>query len=249
MTNVLMLASFGLEVVECGGALAAAVQAGDDVAVAVLLSRPESEPQIEAATRTLGLGDVEFLRFNYGEVDVSPESRTRIVEVLRRTRPDIAIMQDPEHAQHDFDPDRRMIALLYAESIALASRDWRIAECGGHEPHAVPAIYYMTPLRPNCIVEISKTFGLKLRALEALTAQTAFSAEAVRQQASDEILGEVVTDWPALKDDNARLGLALHREFSRAEALVHGLAGHSGAILGEPYRREGPFVVDRLTAR
>lgn len=249
MAKILLLASFGLEVVECGGTLAAAAQVGDDVAVAVLLSRPESEPQIEAAARALGLDQVEFLGFNYGEVDVSPESRMRIVEVLRRTRPSIVIMQDPEHAQHDFDPDRRMIALLFAESVALASRDWRIEECGGHQPHPVPAIYYMTPLRPNCVVEISDTFPLKQRALEALTAQTTFSAEAIRQQASDEILSKLVADWPTLKNDNARLGLELHRDFSRADALVHGMAGHSGAILGEPYRREGPFVVDRLTDR
>lgn len=249
MANVLMLASFGLEVVECGGSLAAAAQAGDDVMVAVLLSRPESQPQIEAAARALGLGHVEFLGFNYGEVDVSPASRARIVELLRRTRPGIAIMQDPEHAQHDFDPDRRMIAMLYAESLALASRDWRIEECGGHQPHPVPVIYYMTPLRPNCVVEIADTFALKQRALEALTAQAAFSGEAIRQQASDEILSEIVADWATLKDDNARLGLELHRDFSRADALVHGMAGHSGAILGEPYRREGPFVLDRLTDR
>ena len=42
MSTILMLASYGLEIVECGGALAGHVQAGDDVYSAVLLSRPES---------------------------------------------------------------------------------------------------------------------------------------------------------------------------------------------------------------
>lgn len=248
MARVLMLASFGLEIVECGGALARAVQAGDEVAVAVMLSRPESEPQIQAAANVLGLGDVDFFRFGYGEVDLGAESRARVVEVIRRTAPDIAIMQDPEHAQQDFDPDRRILALLYAESLSLASRDWRIAECGGHEPHPVPAIYYMTPLRPNCVVEIASTFALKQRALAALTSQTAFSAQAIREQASDDVLSQLVDDWETLKEDQATLGLELHRQFSRAEALVHGLAGHSGATLGEAYRREGTFVLDRLSA-
>lgn len=244
-----MLASFGLEVVECGGALARAVQAGDDVAVAVMLSRPESEPQIQAAAEALGLGEVEFFHFAYGEVDLSAASRARLVELIRRTRPDVAIMQDPEHAQQDFDPDRRILALLYAESLALASRDWRVPECGGHAPHPVPVIYYMTPLRPNCVVEISTTFALKQGALAALTSQTAFSAQAIREHAPDETLSQIVDEWSTLKQDNPRLGLELHRQFARAEALVHGLGGHSGAVLGEAYRREGPFVVDRLSAR
>lgn len=245
MTNVLMLASFGLEVVECGGALARAVRAGDDVFAAVLLSRPESQPQIRAAAGTLGISQVEFLGFRYGEVDLSVESRARIVEVLRRVRPELVIMQDPEHAQHDLDPDRRIIALLYAESIALASRDWRVDECGGHESLPLPTIYYMSPLVPNCVVEISDTLELKQAALEALTLQTAFTAEAIRALANDAAI-RAALGGPHPAPDAASLGLALHREFTRAEALIHGMAGHSGAVLGEPYRREGPFVLERL---
>ena len=47
--------------------------------------------------------------------------------------------------------------------------------------------------------------------------------------------------------DDRALGLALHRQFDLALALGHGLASHTGAVLGEAYRREGPFVVDRLS--
>ena len=155
MANVLMLASFGLEIVECGGALAKAVQHGDTVHAAVLLSRPESQPQIREAAAMLGIAGVEFLGFGYGEVVVTPEAKAPVVELIRRTKPDIAIMQDPEHAQV-----------------------WEPRELG---------------------------------------------------------------------DDNVRLGLALHRQFDRALALHHGLAGHSGAVLGEAYRREGGFVLERLT--
>ena len=54
MTTVLMLASFGLEIVECGGALARHIAAGDRVYAAVTLCRPESRPQVQAAACTLG---------------------------------------------------------------------------------------------------------------------------------------------------------------------------------------------------
>ena len=248
MANVLMLASFGLEIVECGGALAKAVMAGDHVHAAVLLSRPESQPQMREAARILGIGDVEFLGVTSGEVVVTPEAKEPIVELIRRTKPDLVIMQDPEHAQHDLDPDRRMIALLYAESLAVAGRDWRIDRCGGHAPHPVPTIYYMTPSHPNCVVEISETFAVKQKALEALTYQLRFSAESIKRRANFEAVRHVVENFDELRDDDTRLGLALHRQFDRSLALYHGLAGHSGAVLGEAYRREGTFVLDRLTA-
>lgn len=248
MANILMLASYGLEIVECGGALAKALRDGHKVHAAVLMSRPESQPQIREAARMLGIDDIEFLGVGIGEVVVTPEAKVPIVELIRRTKPDIIIVQDPEHAQHDLDPDRRIIALLYSESVAVASRDWRIEECGGHEPHPIATLYYMTPLNPNCVVEISDTFATKIAALEALSSQMQFSSQSIKQRADVGILQHVVADFDILKDDDRALGLAFHQEFERANAIYHGLGGHSGAVLGEAYRREGVFVLGGLEA-
>ena len=247
MTRVLMLASFGLEIVECGGALARHVQAGDEVYAAVLLSRPESRPQVREAAAILGIEEVEFLQFAYGEFEVDVASKEKIVELVRRVKPDIVITQDPHHAQHDLDPDRRLIALLYTESFAIAGREWHIEACGGHEPHLVGTIYYMTPEHPNCIVEISETFELKQKALAALGSQMEFSAQMIERRAPQALLRQVVDNYDALSKDKVQLGLALHRQFDMALSLVHGLAGHSGAVMGEAYRREGVFVLDKLT--
>jgi len=244
--RVLMLASFGLEIVECGGTLALHVQAGDEVHAAVLLSRPESRPQVTQAAQILGIGDVEFLGFPYGGWTLDVASKQKIVELVRRVRPDVVITQDPHHAQHDLDPDRRLIALLYTESFALAGRDWELEACGGHAPHLVRAIYYMTPEHPNCVVEISQTFALKQQALAVLGTQMAFSAQMIEQRTTPETLRFVVPDYDQIKDDKQALGLALHQQFDRSLALVNGLAGHSGAVLGEAYRREGAFVLERL---
>ena len=246
MTRVLMLASFGLEIVECGGTLAKHVQAGDEVFAAVLLSRPESRPGVNKAAATLGIDEVDYLNFSYGDWQVDVPSKEKIVTLVRRTRPDVVITQDPHHAQHDLDPDRRLIALLYTESFALAGRDWHIDACGGYDPPLVSGIYYMTPEHPNCVVDISETFELKEKALEALDSQMAFSAEMIQQRAPDDLLRQVVPGFDDLVQDKYRLGLALHRQFDTALGLVHGLAGHSGAVLGEAYRREGSFVIDKL---
>ena len=247
MTRVLMLASFGLEIVECGGALALHAQAGDEVFAAVLLSRPESKPQITAAARVLGIEQVEFLDFPMGEWSVDVAAKEKIVSLIRRLRPDIVITQDPHHAQHDLDPDRRLIALLYTEALALAGRGyWHAAECGGYPAHLVRTIYYMTPEEPNCVVEIGSVFELKQRALAELSYQTAFSAEVIEQRVPSEALYHVLDAYATLQADKAALGLALHRQFDLALALVHGLAGNSGAVLAEAYRREGVFVLDKL---
>ncbi|WP_020574872.1 PIG-L deacetylase family protein [Actinopolymorpha alba] len=243
--KVLMLASYGLEIVECGGALARALAAGDEVHAAVLMSREESRPQVIKAASILGIADVEFLGVNAGEVDLSPASKVRIVELLRRVRPDLVIMQDPQHAQHDLDPDRRIIALLYAEALAVSSRDWRIEECGGHPPIRIPTIYYMTPEHPNVVVEISEVFALKQEALAVLSSQNTFSAQHWRAQASDEVLQSIIPAW---NDGSLEtLGREGQRQLFTALALSNGLASHSGAVLGEAYRREGSFLVDRLT--
>lgn len=246
MTRVLMLASFGLEIVECGGTLALHVQAGDYVHAAVLLSRPESRPQVAEAAGILGLEQVEFLDFPYGEWTVDVPWKERLVALVRRVKPDIVITQDPHHAQHDLDPDRRLIAWLYTEAFALAGRVWHIEACGDYDPHLVKAVYYMTPEHPNCIVEIRDTFELKQQALAVLGSQLEFSAQMIEQRTPTEALQQMVPNYDVLKADKHKLGLALHRQFDLALSLVHGLAGHSGAVMGEAYRREGAFVLPQL---
>lgn len=244
MPNVLMLASYGLEIVECAGALLKAQQAGDDVSAAVLMCREESKPQVREAAAVLGIEDVEFLDAPTGEIDFIGPTKIDVVSLLRRTRPDIIIMQDPQHAQHDLDPDRRVIATLYAESLAVAGRKWKIEECGGHEPAPIPTIYYMTPEHPNVVVEIDDVLATKLTALETLSSQNSFSAEHWLEKASPEVLRSVVPGWT--DGETETLGREGHKTFFTALALSNGLASHSGAVLGEPYRREGSFLVDKL---
>ena len=68
MSHVLMMASYGLEIVECGGAIARALAAGDTVSAAVLMCREESKPQVQRAAEVLGIDRVEFLDVPFGEV-------------------------------------------------------------------------------------------------------------------------------------------------------------------------------------
>jgi LmbE family N-acetylglucosaminyl deacetylase len=233
--SILMLATFGMEMVECGGTLAKHAQAGGRVTVAVALPREEAKEQIRAAGRQLGIEDVRFLGWRYGDLHVDRASKRVIMALVRDTRPDIVICQDPEHAAHDLDPDRREFMLLYVEALALAGRDVDVAECGA--PHNVGAVYFMTPDRPNCVVEVVDVYDRKEAAMRELGFQLEFSGQSFRREHSPELLARVLDDPSAGALPDAELGWALHRQVDRAAALYHGLYGHSGAVMAEPYRR------------
>lgn len=244
MKTILMLATYGLEIVEVGGTLALHAQAGDAVHAAVVLSRPQTRPQVEQAAQILGVKSVQFLDFQTGETQLDTPSKIRLVRLIRETRPDLLITQDPEHSYADLDPDRRLLMLLYLEAAALAGREWRVEECGGLRPHLIRDLYYMSPENPNCVVEIGATFALKQQALQVLEGQLAFTAQLLRSRLDPTSLQTIVPDYAALAD--LELGRALHREMDKSLALYHGLLSHAGATLAEAFRHQFPFRLERL---
>lgn len=244
MKTILMLATYGLEIVEVGGTLALHAQAGDAVHAAVVLSRPQTRPQVEQAAQILGVKSVQFLDFQTGETQLDTPSKIRLVRLIRETRPDLLITQDPEHSYADLDPDRRLLMLLYLEAAALAGREWRVEECGGLRPHLIRDLYYMSPENPNWLVEIGATFALKQQALQVLEGQLAFTAQLLRSRLDPTSLQTIVPDYAALAD--LELGRALHREMDKSLALYHGLLSHAGATLAEAFRHQFPFRLERL---
>src|SRR3972149_2050011 len=240
--TILLLATFGLEIVEAGGALALNAARGGRSETAVLLARPESRPQIERAGAILSTG-VRFLDGRYGEIEPSVDFKRRIVTVVREVRPDIVITQDPEHSFADLDPDRRPAMILYLEALALAGRDWMVAECGGHALHAVRTLYYLRPRQPNFVVNVAPVWERMKQALAELGGQMAFSGRIFRETLGEGL--EHLVPGSASMDDRT-LGLAAHVELERAILLSHGIAHHGRFVLAEPYRREGTFHLESL---
>jgi hypothetical protein len=241
--RVLMLATYGMEIVECGGALAKNVHAGGTSHAAVLLAREASKPYVRAASEVLGV-ETRFLDFAGGTVAPDVPSKTTLVRVIREVRPDIVICQDPEHSFEDLDPDRRQAMILYLEALALAARDFAQDAMPDLPPHPLPTVYYMTPSRPNCLVNVADVWDLKERAMAHLRTQLAFSAQMLRRSIGDDGIRVIAGPGPWTED--ADLGTALHREMDRAFHLYHGMLTHGRFALAEPYRRDGKFHLDRL---
>jgi len=240
-----MIATYGMEIVECGGALAKNVQAGGQSHAVVVLAGEKSRPFILKASEVLGV-KTQFLDMKSGEVGPDVESKLKLVKVIREVRPDIVICQEPEHSFEDLDPDRRQAMILYLEALALASRDWELDKTPGLQPHPIPTIYYMTPHHPNCIVNVAPVWHLKEKAMAELKTQMAFSAQVLRGRVGDQaiqaLLGEGVT-W----EDDVDLGIKLHRQMDRAFHIYHGLLTHGNYALAEPYRRADMFHLELLT--
>lgn len=241
---ILVLATFGMEIVECGGAIAKHVQAGGSAHAAVAFAAPEARPQIEAAANVLGVRETRFVGWDSGDVPAGPSGKIPFVRLVRESRPALVITQDPIHAFGDLDPGRREIMTIYMEAIALAGREWRIEECGGHRPHAIKALYYMTPTTPNCVVNVADVWHLKERAMDQLSSQMRFSGEHFKRTFGDMSL--IVAPDVDPKGDPSAFGRAIHRTTDLAFHVANAVHAHTPFILAEPYRREGVFPFARL---
>lgn len=241
---LLMLATFGMEIVECGGAIAKHVRSGGTAYAAVSFARPEWHAQIAAAARVLGVREVRFLGLDSGDICSGAAAKLPFVNLLREWRPRVAIMQDPVHAFGDLDPGRREIINVYMESIAHAGRDWRVAECGGRAPHSLTSIYYMTPTTPNCVIDVADVWELKERAMDELRSQMAFSGVHFKRALGP--ASRILAPAADPEGDLAEFGRAIHRATDLAYHVTNAIHSHSGLALAEAYRREGPFSFDRL---
>jgi N-acetylglucosamine malate deacetylase 1 len=242
--KVLLIAVYGMEVVECGGTLAKHVAAGGTAHAHVLLSRERSRPEVRAAAAHLGV-DVSFAEHRSGHLASDVAAKTALVRVIRETRPEVVITQDPEHSFHDLDPDRRPAMVLILESLALAARDFATEELPGLAPHPIPTIYYMTPHHPDCVVDISDVWQLKERAMDELGSQMTFSGSMFPTHYREDHLRLMVPEWDTLGSDRER-GRAVHRVLDFVTHLHNGAGSHGRFAFAEAFRREGKYHLDAL---
>ncbi|OZU89112.1 GlcNAc-PI de-N-acetylase [Virgibacillus indicus] len=242
--KVLLLGVYGMEVVECGGALAKNVKNGGESYASIMLSSNKSREQVLQAANVLGV-KMGFTDFEMGHVDTSAESKEKIVRVVREIKPDIIITQDPEHSFHDLDPDRRQAMITILEGIALAGRDFALDKMPELKPHSIPTIYYMTPHQPNTVVDVSDVWDLKNEAMSVLKSQMEFSGQHFENSLSESNLESLVPGFSKLSNHYEK-GQAVHKALDQAVHVYHGLATHGHYAFAEAFRREGNFHLDEL---
>lgn len=179
---------------QCAGTLARLKQAGCPVSIITMTAgdcgSAEHGPaeiskirraEAQAAADLLD-ADYECLEFLDLSIIVDNDSRRRVTEALRRTRPDLVMTAPPTDYMCDHEATSRLVrdACFTAPIPNYATHQWEPAAPLEHIPHLyyVDAIegtdYYGNPVQPEFIVDISATFDLKTKMLACHDSQRAW---------------------------------------------------------------------------
>ena len=137
--------------------------------------------------------DYTCLEFRDLSIVVDNESRRRVTEVVRRTRPDIVITAPPVDYMSDHEMTSRLVrdACFNASCPNYTTQQWDPAP----PTHKIPHLYYVDaiqgidyfgrPLPTDFIIDVTSTFEQKLKMLACHESQRAWLR---RQHGLDEYL-------------------------------------------------------------
>lgn len=135
--------------------------------------------QTHSAKHT-GVHEVVFLGHPDGQVTAGPELRRDLCRVIRRVRPQRAVIPSPEinwARIADTHPDHRAVGDAALRAIYPEARNpFAYPELLREEklaPWIVPETWLMTGPSPNQFVDVTPEFGRKVEALRIHTSQTA----------------------------------------------------------------------------
>lgn len=186
-------------VVSCGGTLAAWAAAGSEVHVCLccegdkgsldpavaseaLVRRRRAE--VEASGRELGVAAHHWLGYPDGEVEDSGELRARLVELVRRLRPEAVVGPDPTavyfgsgYINHR---DHRAVGWAVLDAVAPAAASPHYFPDAG-PAFQVRALYLSGTLEPDTWVDISSSIDAKAAAVSCHTSQVGEPGEWLRK--------------------------------------------------------------------
>ncbi len=173
-----------------GGTLAKLVRRGKKVFIAVVTdgSKGTSDPMMtseklahirrmeqENAAKILGVEKVYFLNYVDGELELNNDLISKIVKIIRESKPDIVFIPDPflpyeMHLDHYYTGKAASMAVMMS---SLINYDRKTSET--IFAWSTKAVFYYYTSNPNVYVDISETFNLKLEALKKHESQVASS--------------------------------------------------------------------------
>lgn len=168
--------------VGCGGTLARWTARGSEVHL-VIANRgdkgspdPATDPdalaaaraeEVERAAAVLGLASVEHLGYPDGEIENDAPLRRRIIEIVRRLRPDALVAPDPtavffgdSYVNHR---DHRQLGWAVLDSLVPAASPLYVPEAGS--AHQVGLVLLAGTLEPDAWVDIGDAMDTKVAAV------------------------------------------------------------------------------------
>jgi LmbE family N-acetylglucosaminyl deacetylase len=134
------------------------------------------EAEQRNAARVLGVGHVEFLGYEDGEVEDTRQLRLDVTRQIRRWQPDLIITQHPNRTYsnfHGWHRDHRITAGVVLDCVYPLARDHLSFPelLPEYEPHKVREVYMTQWEQPTLLVDITETMELKFAAITCHASQ------------------------------------------------------------------------------
>jgi len=139
------------------------------------LASIRAEEQRRAA-QVLGVGDVEFLGYEDGELEDTRDLRRDVTREIRRWRPNLIITLNPHRTYNNFPGwhrDHRVTGRVVLDCVYPLARDHlAFPELPReYEPHSVREVHVIQWEQPRLVIDISETMELKLEAIRCHASQ------------------------------------------------------------------------------
>jgi len=122
----------------------------------------------EAAAKVLGIREVAWLGFPDGGLEDSLAFRSRLVEMIRRYRPDTVLTHDPHVRRRFSHRDHRIAGMVVQDAVFPFARDrlhFPEQVAAGLDPHKVTELLFWDGDEPDAIVDVSGCVGKQADAL------------------------------------------------------------------------------------
>lgn len=184
--------------VGCGGTLARWAASGTEIHL-VIANRgdkgsadPATKPdllvaqraeEVSRAAEVLGLVSVEYLGYPDGEIDNDATLRTRLVEIIRRRRPDALVAADPtavffgdSYVNHR---DHRELGWAVLDSLVPAASPLYLPDTGS--AHQIGLVLLSGTLEANAWVDVDEVLDRKVAAVVCHESRLGGDPEVVAQ--------------------------------------------------------------------
>ncbi len=157
---------------------------------------PIREDEQRRAARVLGVGHVEFLGYEDGELEDTRTLRRDVTHQIRRWRPDLIMTLSPYRTYSNFPGwhrDHRITGRVVLDCVYPLARDHlAFPELSSKsEPHAVREVHIIQWDHPQLVVDITDNMDLKLEAIQCHASQVGdFKAVEARMRNRAAILGK-----------------------------------------------------------
>ena len=127
------------------------------------------EQEQKRAASIVGVKDIIFLSEKDGEIENTRALRRKLVNVIRKIKPEIVFSFDPANFLFDnfyrYHRDHRKAAEAVFDALYPAAGSQVFFQDLKRKPHTIKEVWFFATYQPNLWIDISGTIGQKIEAL------------------------------------------------------------------------------------